>query len=182
MNSIWHPDHLRIFLIGFMGSGKSYLSRRLAARIGFPYLDLDEEIELQTRQTISEFFEGKGEAAFREKEREVLIQTARFPRLVVACGGGTPCHHQNMEWMNAHGITIFVDVSAEVLYHRLLPERQHRPLIRHTDENNLENFIEAMLAERRPCYEEAHLIIKASTPHLALDEEIANRLLDVIGH
>ena len=98
--------NFRIFLTGFMGSGKSYTGRRLSEALGIPFIDLDHWIEDQEGQSIQAIFEKSGEAAFRQIEREALHQMIAYEQAVIACGGGAPCFFDNMEWMNRHGITV----------------------------------------------------------------------------
>lgn len=146
---------MRIFLIGFMGCGKTYSGKRLAARLGFPFIDLDDWIESNLQMTIGEIFLKKGEAAFRIIERDALREMLRFPEGVIACGGGAPCFFDNMAWMNAHGLTIYLDTPVSILSRRLAAEKARRPLIAEITENELEEFIEKKLQERTVFYEQA---------------------------
>ena len=158
-----------LFLIGFMGSGKSWLSQRLSEQEGIPRYDLDEEIEREQGVSIGEYFRLHGEDAFRRTERDVLerlceriqnsadpeaLQTGR-PFAVVSTGGGTPCFGDNMEWMNAKGTTVWIDTPMEILIARLKRGREHRPLIRELDDPSLEAFIEDLSLRRRPFYAKA---------------------------
>lgn len=147
-----------VFLVGFMGCGKSYWGRHIAAALNYPFLDLDAFIETQTRQTIPALFQDFGETGFRERERQCLHQTADLPPGIIATGGGAPCFYDNMDWMNANGHTVYLQVPVPVLATRLLPERAARPLLQAVSPEDLEAFIEARLALRRPFYEKAQII------------------------
>ena len=147
-----------VFLIGFMGCGKSYWGQRIAEALNCPFLDLDTFIEDQTGQTIPRLFEAFGEAGFRERERQCLHQTAALLPGIVATGGGAPCFFDNMDWMNANGHTVYLQVPVPVLAVRLLPERAARPLLQAVPPEGLEAFIEERLALRRPFYEKAQTI------------------------
>ncbi len=148
----------RIYLIGFMGSGKSHTGKLLAPRLGFSFHDLDQMIEEAAGTDIAGIFRKQGENAFRALEAECLRKTAHLERAVISCGGGAPCHEGNMEWMNRHGLTIFLDPSVDILAARLLPRRFHRPLIRHLDSfDKMKSFVSDRLLERLPDYEKADL-------------------------
>jgi len=144
-----------LFLIGMMGSGKSYWAQKISAAHNIDWVDLDAEIENKTMLTIREIFETEGEEWFRKKEQEVLHQLSGIKNLVIATGGGAPCFHGNMEWMNKHGITIWIDETVEVLAERLKKEKDHRPLIKSLSDDELHNFLTKKLAERTPYYSQA---------------------------
>ncbi len=144
-----------IFLIGYMGSGKSTLGKALAARCDVRFIDLDDYIEEQQGMTIREIFASKGEAAFRDIERASLLEVGSMPDTLVACGGGTPCFGDNMDVMNANGITVFLDTSHARLLERLKRGRHKRPLIASLTDDELDQHISRQLAERRPHYSRA---------------------------
>ncbi|HNR06593.1 MAG TPA: shikimate kinase [Saprospiraceae bacterium] len=146
-----------IFLTGFMGSGKTAAGRLLASRLGYDFLDLDDWIEKKEGRTISQIFASDGEGVFRDLEQKALHETGNRERMVISCGGGTPCHHNNMEWMNQHGFTVFLNPSSQVLAQRLLSGKAHRPLIRDLDREGLVAFIDDRLKERMPYYTRARL-------------------------
>jgi shikimate kinase len=152
---------MKIYLIGFMGSGKTYTGRRLAAVLGFSFLDLDEAIVQGQGQTIPEVFKTQGEARFRELEREALRATAPFERTVIACGGGAPCHFDNMQWMNENGATIWLHVPADTLYRRLSAHPEKRPLLTGLQtEAEWMQFLQQKLAEREPWYRQAQITVE----------------------
>lgn len=140
-----------------MGAGKSYLGQALAKQLGFDFVDLDDVIEKKANLSIAEVFEQHGESAFRRLEAEALRSFSASQNVVVATGGGAPCFHDNMHWMNENGITIYLHAPAELLALRLAPEKSHRPLISQLDDANLTNFIAAKLNERAPVYGESQL-------------------------
>ncbi len=144
----------KIFLIGMMGSGKSYWSKQLAKKLKCGAYDLDHLIEMNEEKTIAEIFAEDGESYFRKTESKILKWFGEKRIFVLATGGGTPCFHDNMEWMNQHGTTIWIDESVEVLTERLKPEKDHRPLIKNLSDDELKNFLSKKLEERKPFYEQ----------------------------
>nr|MBC7612032.1 shikimate kinase [Pseudopedobacter sp.] len=165
----------RIFLIGFMGCGKSKLGKSVAYKFNRPFIDLDELIELQNQMPIPQLFAAVGEQGFREKERDVLQNAAFAKDVIIATGGGAPCFFDNMEWMNDNGITVFIDSPIKVLADRLINARVERPLVKGKSYEELIEYIEAKLIERRPFYEQARIKLKeldlnADILMLALEE------------
>lgn len=146
-----------------MGSGKSHTGKHLAELLRFDFLDLDAEIERAAGKTISEIFASEGEKTFRQTEHEVLLSTANRRNTVIATGGGAPCFHNGMNWMNAHGTTVFQDPPLSVLITRLTAGREHRPLLQSVSE--LEADIAARLAARRPTYEKAQIHLRPTDPN-----------------
>lgn len=142
------------FLIGFMGSGKTYWGRRWSGAFGLEFQDLDDSIEREQGKSISEIFEKQGEASFRKIEARKLreLSSTKGKKLIVACGGGTACYHRNMRHMNGHGTTIFLKASAQLLTQRLLPELGHRPILAGLGAEDLPGFIQQKLSEREPYY------------------------------
>jgi len=153
---------LRIFLLGMMGSGKSYWAQRIAEKENMDWMDLDQEIEKETSLSIKEIFAVYGEEYFREKERDALHQLSNYKNIIIATGGGTPCFHNNMQWMNEHGITIFIDEDVNVLIERLKKEKAHRPLIKDLSDEELHNFLSNKLKERYPFYSQAQYHLKGN--------------------
>jgi len=147
-----------IFLIGYMGCGKTTLGQAVARRTGVPFTDLDEYVEAKAGMSISEIFALRGEAAFRQMEREALEELASPPgtgAAIVACGGGTPCFGDNMELMNRLGTTVHLTASHARLLERLAVARAHRPLIASLSDDELGRFIAEKYAERLPWYSQA---------------------------
>jgi shikimate kinase len=153
---------VKLFLLGMMGSGKSYWAQRISGRDNMDWVDLDQEIEKETALSIKEIFEGYGEEYFREKERDALQALSKFDNIIVATGGGTPCFHNNMDWMNDHGITIFLDEDVETLAKRLKKEKSHRPLIKDLSDEQLHEFLFRKLRERLPFYSQAQYHLHAN--------------------
>lgn len=135
-----------------MGTGKSYWAQELADAHNMNWIDLDAQIEKEALMTIKEIFETQGEAYFRDKEKEVLHNLSSFENIVIATGGGTPCFHNNMQWMNEHGITIWIDEPVETLAERLKKEKAHRPLIKDLSDDELIHFLSIKLSERSKFY------------------------------
>ena len=151
---------MRIFLIGFMGSGKTHWGKQLAAQLKIPFYDLDDVITSKENKTIAEIFAHSGEEAFRIKEREVLESLIdENASMVVSCGGGTPCFFNNIERMKKYGVVIWLNTHVEVLVQRLTKEKTARPLIRNVQDADLRSFIVRKLNERRMYYEQADVVI-----------------------
>lgn len=151
---------MKIFLIGFMGCGKSKLGKGLSIKINKPFIDLDDMIEAKYQMSIPQLFATYGENGFREREKEVLQKSAIAKDAIVATGGGAPCFYDNMEWMNKNGLTVFIDSPVKVLADRLINARVERPLVKGKSHKELMEFIDLKLIERRPFYEQAHVILK----------------------
>ena len=164
----------KIFLIGFMGCGKSKLGKSVAHKFNRPFIDLDELIESQNQMTIPQLFNAIGEQGFREREREVLQNAAFAKDVIIATGGGAPCFFDNMEWMNNHGITVFIDSPVKILADRLINARVERPLVKGKSYEDLIEYIEIKLIERRPFYEQAQIILK----EIDIDADILMQALE----
>ena len=119
---------IRIFLTGYMGAGKTTLGKAFAREMNVPFIDLDWYIEERFHKSIRELFTERGEASFRELERNMLHEVGEFEDVVVSTGGGTPCFFDNMEYMNGCGQTVFLDVHPDILFRRLRVAKQQRPI------------------------------------------------------
>jgi shikimate kinase len=163
-----------IFLIGFMGSGKTHEGKLLAENLGLPFIDLDAWIEEKEGQTIASIFSTKGEEYFRIQESQAIKDVYQILidlnhkdqdsfgfKGVVSTGGGAPCFFDNMEWMNQHGITIWLDVPVEMLMDRLKKEKAKRPLLAEKTDEELKAFIADKLKERNAFYSRAALHLTA---------------------
>ncbi len=148
-------NHHKYFLIGLMASGKTYWAQRLAALLEMDWIDLDQQIEKATGMSVREIFKTEGEEFFRAKERDTLRQLSSVNNLIVACGGGTPCFHNNMQWMNDNGITIWLHPEVDEMVTRLKRGKNKRPLISHLEDEELKNFVVNKLKEREPFYLQA---------------------------
>jgi len=140
------------FLIGYMGSGKTTYGKLMAKELKLTFVDLDAFIEQKFMKSISELFENLGEDGFRKLEREALHEVSQFENSLISTGGGTPCFFDNMEYMNAHGETIYLRTSVRELRDRLKMSRTKRPLIVGKDDKELEFFIAKSLEEREGFY------------------------------
>lgn len=152
----------QIFLIGYMGCGKSTLGIALAKSLGWSFIDLDEAFEQQQRCTITEYFKLYGEDGFRKAEHELLKTSLDIENRVYATGGGMPCFFDNMALMNANGLTIYIKLPAPALCRRLAGGKHHRPLIANKSDDELLEFINIKLKEREPFYNQAKLIVEDS--------------------
>jgi shikimate kinase len=146
-----------IFLIGFMGSGKSTIGKLLAQDLKYTFIDLDTYIESRHHNTIAELFAKHGEHGFRIIEKESLHELESLQHIVIACGGGTPCFFDNMDWMKSIGVVVFLHCSPDSLFDRLKSEQAHRPLIRDFEPTALKQFIVKKLEERLPYYTQADI-------------------------
>ncbi len=149
-----------ICLVGFMGSGKSYIGERLAKLMSYNFVDLDTYIADNEKLTINDIFQKEGENAFRSKENKYLKVLFNEKNTVIATGGGTPCFHNNMDLMCQNGITIYLYANNTILFSRLKKERMKRPLIANTTDKELFEIIETKVAERSPIYEQAEAIFE----------------------
>ena len=161
------------FLIGFMGSGKSHWGKIWAAEYKLGFIAMDEEIEMMERRSVTEIFESKGEKYFREVEAKLLRSYTDIESTIIACGGGTPCFHDNMQWMNDHGLTIYLSSTPDEILRRLLKGQQKRPLINKLNQAELLFFIEKKLKEREPFYNQANIILdSAATTEHTFEEKV----------
>jgi len=150
---------MKIFLIGFMGSGKTHWGKLWAEKSGLQFFDLDELIEQKEGKTVSAIFEQNGEACFRQQETDVLKTFSPQQHGIIACGGGTACYNNNMQWMNENGTTVYLAATANEIVKRVITEQEKRPLIKDFSPADLLTFIENKLKEREPFYNKAKLIL-----------------------
>jgi shikimate kinase len=150
---------MRIFLVGYMGSGKTTLGQKLAYNLKHKFIDLDAYIEEEEGRTISAIFEEDGEDYFRKLERLYLHRIIDEEDVVIATGGGTPCFFDNMEQMNEYGRTIYINMHPKALIKRLKESDEMRPLIAGKSEKQMLDFIFQSLREREPFYTKAHKIV-----------------------
>lgn len=152
----------KIFLIGFMGCGKTTLGLKLASRSGSEFFDLDHLIAEKEGMTIGEYFSAYGEDQFRKLESAVLKETAYSANAIISTGGGVPCFFDNMEWMNDQGITVYIKLPPAVLASRLEQDKNQRPVLQANKGEALIAFIEQKLTVREPFYQHAKVIVNGS--------------------
>ncbi|HUX94541.1 MAG TPA: shikimate kinase [Bacteroidales bacterium] len=148
-----------LYIIGFMGSGKTTAGKKLASSLGWSFIDLDRKIEKHTGKTIPEIFDDHGEDHFRKIEAEVLRTLSPLSDTVVATGGGAPCYDDNMEFMKSSGLTVYLKLTPNQLVSRLIRSSDERPLIKNLTGDKLLHFIESKMPERTKWYEKSHIIV-----------------------
>lgn len=149
--------------MGYMGCGKTTFGRALSAATGFTFIDLDFYIEQRFHGTVSELFQRVGEEGFRKMERDMLREVAEFEDTIVSCGGGTPCFFDNVDFMNEHGHTLWLQASRESLFSRLIRKREKRPLLAGHTDDEIREIIDRQLEMRSPYYSKASLTWKGDT-------------------
>ena len=158
-----------------MGSGKSTLGLKLAKLIGYQFIDMDHLIEETAEMSVPEIFKEHSEEVFRKWEHDILDELCRREKLVIATGGGSPCHSQLMDTMKNNGTTIYIQLSPEALKDRLIKSRTERPLIKGKSAPELLDYITKLLEKREIFYGQADLVVNG----IDLDaEEVAKLLLD----
>ncbi|MFM2134929.1 MAG: shikimate kinase [Bacteroidota bacterium] len=169
---------MRIYLVGYMGSGKSFLGNRLAELLGYSFVDTDFLVESEQQLTVSEIFEQSGEAKFRLLEKAVLERTFSMEAVVVATGGGLACQKDVMENMNRMGITVYLKVFPTTVVARVSAQLGKRPLLKGIAPLNLTGHISNHLAERSICYEKSQLTVVAD---VLSAEQLLVKILDFSG-
>ena len=143
-----------------MGCGKTHLGKELSQKLGIPFFDLDDQIIASEGKSINEIFAENGEEFFRLKEKEVLyLVTESHESFVMACGGGTPCFYNNIDYMNGSGTTVWINCSVDCLFSRLKKEKEKRPLIRELSDDQLRGFIVKKFADRKIFYQQSNIIL-----------------------
>ncbi|MBR1792647.1 MAG: shikimate kinase [Bacteroidales bacterium] len=169
---------MRIYLIGYMYCGKTTIGKKLANSLGWQFIDIDQLIEERYRTSIPLFFQHYGEPLFRQIETQTLHETKQVENAVISTGGGTPCHNNNMEWINQHGTSIFLSLNAENIYSRMKASHKHRPILASIPEQQRYPFIQQQLAQRLPHYAQArHTLIIDQTP----PTEIIKSIYEIIN-
>lgn len=145
----------RIFLIGYMGAGKTTVGRSLAKDLGLEFYDLDWYIEARMRKTVKQLFDERGEDGFRKVEHNMLHEVGEFENVVISCGGGTPCFFDNIDYMNGQGDVVYLKATPEVLYGHLKIGKTVRPLLLGKSPEEVQVFIREQLEEREKFYSKA---------------------------
>ena len=159
-----------------MGTGKTHWGRLLSEKLGIRFFDLDDQVTEHAGKSIPEIFATEGEEQFRLQEKEVLhIITERHDSFVMACGGGSPCYFNNIDYMNQAGTTVWINTAGDILFQRLMAEKEKRPLIRDLSDDQLKAFIHKKFADRKIYYEQADVKV---------DEELVelDKLIETIFH
>lgn len=151
----------RIYIVGYMGAGKTTAARRLAQRMGWEVVDTDALFEEKYKISVNDFFNKYDEPLYRKLESEVLKATESLDHVVVSTGGGTACFFDNMDWMNQHGLTVFLRISPQAAVDRVIHSRHKRPLVEGKSEEDLTEFVNQHYASRLPFYEQARITAKS---------------------
>jgi len=173
----------RIFLIGYMGAGKTTVGRELAKTLGLDFIDLDHFIQARYQKTVGQIFQDVGESEFRNIEKNILREVGDFEDVVISTGGGTPCFFDNIEYMNNVGITVYLKATPQALSQRLNTCKEKRPLIKDKNEEELYIFVTESLLKREPFYSQAKVIFE---PEELINKEDVGKyirqLVDFIQH
>lgn len=158
---------MRYYLVGYMYAGKTTFGRKLARMLNYDFIDTDRAFEQKYKLTIPMFFAKYGEELFRKLESQLLREVSTADNVVIATGGGTPCHHDNMDFMLANGRVVYLAMSPAAIMSRLAVSHKPRPLLNDMTEAEQRTFIEAQLAEREPIYSMAHIRLDALNPDIS---------------
>lgn len=156
----------RIYLVGYMGAGKSTCAKRLANKLNWDFKDLDQLFESRYKIAIADFFKKYDESLFRRLERDLLQETNVLQNTIIATGGGTACFYDNMSWMNEHGLTVYLQMSPTAVTNRLIHTKKKRPLISRKHPEELYQFVKNHLRQRAIFYSQAKIIIEAESLNL----------------
>ena len=167
----------RIFLIGYMGSGKTTIGRRIASKYGLDFVDLDHYIENRYRKSISQLFQENGEDEFRKIEHMLLKEVAEFENTVISTGGGAPCFFDNMEIMNSKGDTVYLKADVRDLFDYLKTKNasKNRPLLAQKSEEELFLFVTESLQYREAFYSQAKYTIDPKDTSDRLFDQLLNQ-------
>ena len=170
----------KVVLIGYMGSGKSIVAKRIASKIGLTYLELDEIIEKNAQMSIEKIFSTKGELYFRKLENLLFSELIKSDNVsIISVGGGTPCYFDNHELLNSDNVvSIYLKASIDTLYKRLVNEKENRPLIAHLDDKNIKEFIAKHLFDRSFYYNQATFNIDVDDKSI---DEITSEIIKLLA-
>lgn len=167
-----------ISLLGYMGSGKSHISKNLSQKINFKLIDLDQKISEEHQQSIPEIFEKRGEIYFRKEEKRILEELLNSEEdLVLSLGGGTPVYYENMNIINEKSKSFFLRASVGTLTNRVLLQKHSRPLIAKLEDSDIPEFIAKHLFERNPYYSKAHFTIDTDSKNAV---EISDHIVGLL--
>lgn len=167
----------RIFLIGYMGVGKTTAGRELARVLNLEFIDLDHFIQNRYNKTIAQIFEEVGESGFREIEHKILKEVSDFEDVVVSTGGGAPCFFDNINVMNESGTTVYLKASPDLLADRLDTCKEKRPLIKDKSKDELLAFISENLVKRESFYSQAKIVFENSE---LVNKEDVGRYVEIL--
>ncbi len=171
-----------IFLVGYMGSGKSTVGKKLAERLGWHFVDTDFFIESRFRKRVADIFRDEGEAKFRSRERVVIEELSGMQRTVIATGGGLPCFNSNIDLLNDSGSTVYLELSDEVLATRLEFCKRTRPSIKDLEGEALLAKVKSDMTWRRPIYQQARYTINVDDVVTEEDElALAQKICKLLG-
>ena len=152
-----------MYLIGFMGSGKTTTGKKLARKLAYDFIDIDALIESETKISISNFFEEFGEEKFRLIEQQEIKKTFKLKNTVISTGGGAPCFFTNMDEINKNGISIYLKADIPLIVSRLKNGKDQRPLVKNKDKEELKKYISELLSKRELFYNSAKLVVDAKS-------------------
>ncbi len=159
---------MKVFLIGYMASGKSTATKKLASKLGLNSVDLDAEIVKSSGMSIPDIFKTKGEKAFRKMEQAELRNWLNQDNYVMATGGGTPCFFESMDEMNAAGETIYLQMTPKAVVDRVQSSKEERPILKGMKEDKMLEKVAFQLKKREPFYTRAKWTINGI--NLDIDE------------
>jgi shikimate kinase len=169
---------MKVYLIGFMGSGKTHIGKELAQLLDYLFVDTDILIENTEGISVAQLFDERGEAGFRKIESERLQGLNKWDNIIVSTGGGAPCFHDNMTYINNSGITVYLKTNPQLLLERLLPETDKRPLLKGRSEAELLSFITSKIEEREAFYGQADIVIHQENNEQNVAEEILTAIYE----
>lgn len=154
---------LKLYIIGMPGTGKTHFGRTLAQSMKMQFFDLDEMIEKREGCTIRKLVQDKGEQYFRETEHDVLLSTLNYNNCVIACGGGTPLHYNNMEWMKLRGIVVWLNTDLRIIAVRIANNITRRPMFLGLNDAELYQKLRDLYEKRRKVYVKADVYIEQNS-------------------
>jgi shikimate kinase len=167
----------KLYLTGLPGAGKTETGKWLAEKLGWKFIDLDDLIETQAGQSIADIFSGSGEEYFRKLESEILRKTVAMAPCVVSCGGGTPEWHENMDWMNRNGLTVYLNPDIETIAARLAADKKPRPMFSGLKKDAIRKKLNEISDRRMPFYSRSKVVWNKNKPdenfYLSLNKLLA---------
>lgn len=167
---------MRVFLIGYMGVGKSTIGKKLAVSLGLKFMDLDKFISTKTGVSVPNIIVHQGEEYFRNIEKNSLQELASFSDVLISTGGGTPCFFDNMEVIQNKGVSVYLEMDTKSLAKRLNNSQSSRPLLKGKSLEELEVFVEEHLSSRLPFYKKADITINALNVNGVKIKELAQTI------